>query len=58
MPIAYKVDYARDQDAFPEPKWPKATLDEIIHVTFLGRMIDHEDHPALLRLIGAKQNLT
>jgi hypothetical protein len=54
---AYKVDYARDQDAFPDPKWPTQTLDELIAVTFTGRTIDREDHPALLRLIGAKQVL-
>lgn len=55
---AYKIDYARDQDAFPEPKWPPQSLDELIERTFTGRMIDRDDHPALLRLIGAKQNLS
>jgi hypothetical protein len=55
---AYKIDYARDQDAFPEPKWPPQSLDELIERTFTGRMIDHANHPALLRLIGAKQNLS
>ena len=54
---AYNVDFARDQDAFPEPKWPTQTLNELIAVTFAGRMIDREDHPGLLRLIGAKQVL-
>ena len=52
---SYKVDFARDHDAFPEPKWPTQTLDELIMATFAGRMIDRDDHPALLRLIGAKQ---
>jgi hypothetical protein len=52
---AYKVDSARDLDAFPDPKWLTQTLDELINITFTGRMIDHEEHPALLRLIGAKQ---
>jgi hypothetical protein len=52
---AYKVDKARDPDAFPEPKWPTQTLDELITGTFgADRMIDNEDHPALKRLVGAK----
>jgi hypothetical protein len=52
----YKVDMARDTDAFPDPKWPTQTLDELITGTFgPDRMIDREDHPALRRLIGAKQ---
>jgi hypothetical protein len=55
---SYKIDLARDQDAFPNPKWPTQSLSELISVTFAGRMIDTEDHPALLRLIGAKQKIT
>jgi hypothetical protein len=56
---AYKNDRARDKDAFPEPKWPTQTLEELITVTFSpDRMIDDEDHPALLRLIGAKQSIS
>jgi hypothetical protein len=51
----YKIDVARDADVFPEPKWPTQSLDDLIGVTFAGRMIDREDHPGLLRLIGAKQ---
>ena len=47
-----------DQDSFPEPSWPKQTLDELILVTFAGRMIDSDNHPGLLRLIGAKQSLS
>ena len=53
----YKIDLARDHDAFPEPKWPTQSLANLIEVTFAGRMIDREDHPALLRLLGAKQVL-
>jgi hypothetical protein len=53
----YKIDVARDHDAFPEPKWPTQSLGELIGKTFAGRMIDRDDHPALLRLIGAKQVL-
>jgi hypothetical protein len=52
---AYKIDFAQDQEAFPKPKWPMQSLDEIITVTFTGRMIVQDDHPGLLRLIGAKQ---
>src|SRR5262245_7323827 len=55
---AYKIDIARDPDAFPAPKWPTQTLDEIIGRTFEGRMIETEDHPGLLRLIGAKQSVS
>jgi hypothetical protein len=54
---AYKVDLARDPDAFPEPKWPTQSLGELIGRTFAGCLIDREDHPALLRLIGARQEL-
>jgi len=54
----YKIDVARDQDAFPKPKWPTQPLNDLIEKTFAGRMIDHEEHPALLRLIGAKQELS
>jgi len=52
---AYKPDAARDADVFPEPNWPTQSLNDLIGVTFAGRMIDREDHPGLLRLIGAKQ---
>jgi hypothetical protein len=54
----YKIDFARDNDAFPEPKWPKQSLDDLVDITFTGRMIDCDDHPALLRLIGAKQDIS
>jgi hypothetical protein len=52
---AYKIEFARDQDAFPEPNWPAQSLNDLISVTFAGRIIEREDHPGLLRLIGAKQ---
>jgi hypothetical protein len=51
---SYKIDLAQDQDAFPDPKWPEQSLEEIIETAFKGRMIDHDEHPALLRLLGAK----
>jgi hypothetical protein len=52
----YKVDFARSDDAFPEPNWPTQKLEALILTTFAGRMINREDHPGLLRLIGAKQS--
>jgi hypothetical protein len=52
----YKVDYALNQDAFPEPKWPtKQTLNGLILTRFSGLSIEKEDHAGLLRMIGAKQ---
>lgn len=54
----YKTDFARDIDAFPDPKWPGQTLDALISVAFVDRMIEQDNHPALLRLIGAKQTLS
>ena len=55
---AYGVKRARSEDAFAEPKWPTQSLSEIIEVTFAGRMIDRDDHPSLLRLVGAKQSVS
>jgi hypothetical protein len=52
----YKIDAAEDPDAFPEPNWPTQSLADLIGKTFAGRQIDSEDHPGLLRLIGAKQS--
>ena len=54
---AYKVDFSKHADAFPEPKWPTQPLSELIGVTFSGKIIESEDHPGLLRLIGAKQSV-
>ena len=54
----YKVDAARDPNAFPEPKWPTQSLADLIDKAFAGRMVDQVDHPALLRLIGAKQSVS
>jgi hypothetical protein len=54
----YKRDFSRDPDAFPEPKWPTESLTELIRRAYNGRMILSEDHPALLRLIGARQKIT
>jgi hypothetical protein len=54
----YKVDFARDEDAFPASKWPTQPLSELIGVTFAGRTIDSDDHPGLKRLTGAKQSMS
>jgi hypothetical protein len=54
----YFVQVARDPGAFPEPKWPKQSLSDLINRAFDGRMIVSEDHPALQRLIGAKQSVS
>jgi hypothetical protein len=55
---SYKVDFARDQDAFTAPKWPNQSLTEIIHITFSERLIEDANHPGLLRLIGQKQQMS
>ena len=55
---SYKIDTARDLDAFPVPKWPTQSLTNLIEVTFTGRLIDVDNHPGLLRLIGAKQSVS
>jgi hypothetical protein len=54
----YKIELAKDPDAFPPPSWPSCSLDELLEVTFRDANIDHDRHPALLRLIGAKPDLT
>jgi hypothetical protein len=55
---SYKIDKARDPNTFPEPNWPAQTLDDLIIRTFADRMITEENHPGLLRLIGAKQEIS
>jgi hypothetical protein len=54
----YKISYAHDEDAFPNPRWPRQSLEEIIGTTFEGRNIETDTHPALLRLIGKKQDVS
>jgi hypothetical protein len=51
---AYQVKLANDPDAFPPPNWPTQSIDELIAITFSGRMIETPDHPGLLRLRGCK----
>lgn len=54
----YILTKAEDHDAFPDPKWPTQSIYALIWATFgKDRTIDREDHPALLRLRGKKQNL-
>jgi hypothetical protein len=53
----YRVTPAYHEDFVPGPKWPSQLLAAILEATFTGRMIDHANHPALLRLIGARQVL-
>lgn len=54
---SYDIGKARNQSAFPDPKWPQQSLEELIGKVFTGRIIEEADHPALLRLIGEKQDL-
>ena len=54
----YKITYAKNEDAFPLPKWPKQSLEELISIKFTGRIIDNENSPGLIRLIGAKQEIS
>jgi hypothetical protein len=53
----YVTTFARDANAFPDPKWPSQSLAKQIETAFAGRMITSADDPALLRLIGASQKL-
>jgi hypothetical protein len=54
----YQNISAKNPKAFPEPKWPSQSLEELIMIAFKDCMIDCDDHPALLRLIGDKQKLS
>jgi hypothetical protein len=54
---AYKINYARDPDAFPDIGWPSVSLGTLIETTFAGRLVNDENHPALRRLIGARQEI-
>ena len=54
----YKIKSAKNPRAFDDPKWPTQSLGELITRAFAGRMIETEDHPALLRKIGALQSLS
>jgi hypothetical protein len=54
----YKIENARHQDAYADPKWPKQALWDLISAAFRGRMIEDENNAALHRLIGARQNVS
>lgn len=55
---SYVLTKAEDHDAFPDPKWPQQSIYALIWATFgKDRTIDRENHPALLRLRGAKQSV-
>jgi hypothetical protein len=53
----YKIDFAADDGFVPTPKWPSLSLDDLILTAFKDRIVDHEDHPALLRKLGRKQKI-
>jgi hypothetical protein len=53
----YQIVPARSQTTFGEPKWPTQSMAELLAASFQGRMIETDDHPGLLRLIGAEQKL-
>jgi hypothetical protein len=50
----YLIKVAGDSDAFPEPNWPRQSIEDLIEIAFGGRMIETADHPGLLRLMGCK----
>jgi len=51
----YEISFPLSTKAFREPEWPVQPLSEIIGIAFKDRVIMSDDHPALLRLIGAEQ---
>lgn len=53
----YGHKFAQNEDAFPAPKWPLRSVHEYLEVTFRDASITTSNHPGLLRLIGAKQDL-
>jgi hypothetical protein len=54
----YQIRFAQSEKAFSEPKWPTQPLSELIAVSFPNRMIESENHPGLLRLLGAEQRMS
>jgi hypothetical protein len=51
----YKIRYARDAAAFPDPEWPSQSLGDLIMLAFTGRTITDAENPGLLRMVGAEQ---
>ena len=50
----YEISFPLSTKAFREPEWPAQPLSELIGIAFKERVIMSDDHPALLRLIGAE----
>jgi hypothetical protein len=54
---AYESVLAENQNAYNDRlEWPTATMDDILNVTFAGKMIETPDCPAMLRLRGIQVN--
>ena len=51
----YLIKFAKSDGAFPEPRWPQQSINELVERAFDGHMITTADHPGLLRLIGERQ---
>jgi hypothetical protein len=47
---AYRIFEALGE--LSEPEWPKMTLNEMLEISFKGRVIDSEDHPIFNKLLG------
>jgi hypothetical protein len=54
----YEITLGQHLDAVPQPNWLSQSLGELIGKSFTGCLIDQEDHPALRRLILARQSLS
>jgi len=52
----YQHSYPHSTRRFKEPEWTTQSLTDTIGTAFKDRVIMREDHPALLRLIGAEQS--
>ena len=50
--LAGTYDVLEAAGQFPEPVWPKVTLQQLLEIAFKGRVIDTMDHPVLRRLRG------
>jgi hypothetical protein len=55
---AYMPQFARHEDAFPIPRWPTEPINTLVLRTFAAHTIDRPDHPGLLRLVGARQDVS
>jgi len=57
QPLDHPVARRLSSEAY-DTVWPTRSIDELLEVTFKDANIDHDRHPGLLRLIGARQDLT